>query len=188
MNKGWTTTKLIAIGGLAALNTVCGLMASTITLATGIMMASGVLTSFIGPILLVLTTLLVDKRGSSFIFLAIAGFLEIPLALSGPPGFLPKALIFVCWGILAEIIYASFKKYSQKVAVMVLGGVEDVFLTLAVITVGTWLGIPGVETIKKFISPPVLVALFLVGCLSGYLGYLIYQKIKDTTVARRIQL
>ena len=188
MKKGWTTTKLIAIGGLAALNVTIQLIASILTLTSDVMMASGVITSFVGPVLVVLSLLLINRFGSGFIFLTITGILDIPLAIAGPPGFLPKALLYVCLGIIVELTYFYLKRYNKIAAVAVVGGIEDVFITLSVIAVARLFNVPGVESIAKFVSTPMIAALFLVGCLSGYLGYLSYQKIKDTAVVKRIQL
>jgi len=188
MKKGWTTTKLMAIGGLAALDFVVHIIASVITVTTGIIMASGAITAIVGPILLVVCLLLIDRFGAGFIYLTLVGILDLPLAISGPPGFLPKILIFMSMGLIADLLYAVFKKHSRLIMVSIIGGINDIYLTSAVIAVGLLLNIPGVEKVATLVPIPIyIIVLFVVGALSGYFGHLIYQKIKNTSVVKRIQ-
>jgi len=188
MPKNWTTTKLITIGGLAALDFIIHTIASVITVATGIIMASGAITAIVGPLLLAVCLLLIDRFGAGFIFLTIVGILDLPLAIAGPPGFLPKILIFMSMGLIADSLYAVFKKHSKLIMVSIIGGINDIYLTSAVIAVGLLLNISAVEKVATLVPLPIyIIALFTVGALSGYFGRLIYQKIKNTSVVRRIQ-
>lgn len=188
MLKNWKTTKLIAIGGLASLEFVVHILASVITATTGIMMASGAITAIVGPLLLSLCLLTVDRFGAGFVYLTLVGILDLPLAISGPPGFLPKIPIFMSMGFIADLLYKIFKNRSKLTAVSIVGGFNNVYLVLAVIAAGLLIGIPGIEEVATLVPLPILiVALFVVGAISGYFGYLIYQKIKNTSVVRRIQ-
>lgn len=188
MKKGWTTTKLMASGSLAVLDVILELMASVITLVTGIAMASGVLTIFIRPLLVVNCLLLVDGFGAAFIFMIINSILTLPLALSGPPGFLPKIPILVGLGLIQDLLYLILKRYNRQIAALVIGGVDAVYSAFAVILVGRLLNVPGIDKVATFLPLPLFIAvLFSMGAIGGYLGYLVYQKIKGTAVVRRIQ-
>lgn len=188
MLKNWTTRKLMAIGGLAALDFIVHVMASVLTITSGIVMASGTITAIVGPLLLSLCLLTVDRFGAGFVFLTLVGILDLPLAIAGPPGFLPKILIFMSMGLIADLLYAVFKKRSKLLAVSIVGGLDDIYLTFTVIVVGLSLGIPGVEKTVSLVPLPIFtIMLFTVGIVSGYAGYLIYQKIENTSVVKRIQ-
>jgi hypothetical protein len=181
MKNKWSTTKLIAVGSLAALNVSIQIIASLITLT------SGIITCFSGPILVGLSLLLINKTGSAFIFLVMTGILDVPLSIAGPPGFLPKVLVYISLGLIIELVYFCLKKNSKKLAVILVGGIENVFITLSVIALANIFHVPGTNTISKFMSLPMTIALFIVGSLSGYFAYLIYQKIKNTAIVKRIQ-
>lgn len=188
MLKNWKTTELMAIGGLAALDFVVHILASVITVTTGIMMASGAITAIVGPLLLAICLLLINRFGAGFIYLTLVGILDLPLAISGPPGFLPKIPIFMSMGLLADLLYLVFKKRSKSIAVSIIGGFDNVYLAFAVIVVGLLVGLPGIEKVATIVPLPIFtVALCAVGAISGYSGHLIYQKIKNTAVVKRIQ-
>jgi len=58
----------------------------------------------------------------------------------------------------------------------------------SIVLLGRLFGMPGVDQASKLLLSPVLVFTGLaVGSLGSYIGYLIYQKIKNTSTIRRIQ-
>jgi len=61
------------------------------------------------------------------------------------------------------------------------------YLGVAIIEVGRLFDIPGIQQTTKLFYPFLLIPAVLIGATGGYLGYLIYQKIKGTSVVRRIQ-
>jgi len=188
MKKGWTTTKLMAAGSLGVLSVILQLAASGITATTGVAMASGVITSFTVPMLLVLCLQVVDRPGAGLVFMTVTGILNLPLAIAGPPGFLSKVFVQMGMGLIADLIFAAFKKHSTLIPSLIIGGVDVVYITFTVIAVGQLLNVPGIGEITTFVPLPIfIVVTFLMGAIGGYLGWLIYRKIKNTAVVKRIQ-
>lgn len=189
MKNGWTTTKLIAIGSLTVLEVILELIASTITVSTGVMFASGVLTAIIRPLFVVNALLIVDYFGTALIFMTISGVLTLSTVLSGPPGFLPKIPIMMGLGLIQDFIFKIFKGRNKQVAALIIGGVDNVYSAFVLIWVGRLLKIPGIDKAMTLVPLPIfIVMLLLMGGVGGYLGYLVYGRIKDTAVVRRIQL
>lgn len=188
MKKPWNTTKLIAVGSLTVLEVLLELAASTITMATGIMFASGVLTGIVRPLFIVNSLLIIDKFGVAFIFMTLSGFLTLPTALSGPPGFLPKLPILMSLGLIQDLIYAGLNRKNRLTAALTAGVVDNIYSAFVLIGVGRLLNVPGIDKALTILPLPMFVVVVsLMGVVGGYLGYLVYQKIKDTTVAKRIQ-
>jgi len=188
MKKSWTSTKLIAVASLAVLNVIIALLSSAINMATGVTMAGGVLTSFTGPLLLIVCLLVVNRFGSASLFLLVTSVLALPLNYAGPPGFLPKVLVYLVAGLMLDLLYISLRRYSRFFTCLLIGGVEDVYVAFAVFGVGRLFGVPGIDRIATFVPLPVfIIVVFLMGAIGGYLGWLIYHKIKNTAVVKRIQ-
>jgi hypothetical protein len=187
MKKGWTTTKLTAIGGLAVLATVLGLFGAGIAAITGIPGTSGFITVFTTPAMVILCCFIIDRFGAVTIMEFIHAILEIPLPLTGAPGFLFKVPILVIGGIIVDLLYLILKK-SKKISALVIGEVYIIYGGLAVIIVGRLVDMPGVEKATKFLSGSSMIVLaFIGGTFGGYLGYFLYGKIKDTAAVKRIQ-
>ncbi|MBT3463427.1 hypothetical protein HOD20_08720 [archaeon] len=62
-----------------------------------------------------------------------------------------------------------------------------IYIGFCLAEIGRLMKLPGFEhVINAFYSPLMLVA-FVMGSAGGYLGYKIFNKIKDTSIVKRIQ-
>lgn len=182
----WTMTKLIATGGLAVVFLVLSLAGGAIVAITGVPGAGGIINIFVWGMMLAFCCLLLRKFGAATIMGFIYSICVIPLPLLGTPGFLPKIIIGILAGLIADCLYAPLKK-REKVAVLVVGAIPSTLIGLAILGLGILFSIPGVEKFARFLSPVVAFISLLIGALGGYVGYLIFKKLQDTAVVRRIQ-
>jgi len=187
MKKGWTTTKLASIGGLAVLDVVLRLMGAGIQAVTGFVGAGGIINSFLTPIMAMICLFVIDQFGAATVMFTVLGILELPFPLTGTPGFFPKVFVLTIAGIIADTMY-FFLKRDKKVSSLIIGSVLTLYLAFAIVGVGRLFKLPGIGwTAKMFHSPFVLLLSVLIGALGGYFGYIIYGKIKNTSVVKRIQ-
>jgi hypothetical protein len=184
---GWNTTKLIAVGSFAVLIAVLEIGGGVIAAVTGIPGTSGVIDSFVEEILIVVALFTVNQFGTATITRTILGVLVLPLPVIGIPGFLPKVGIAAIVGIVADLLYFSLKR-RKKLASFIVGGASEVCYLFTMIGIGRQFRMPGIEKmVYLMFSPLGVVGAVLVGGFSGYFGYVFYNKIKDSTVVRRIQ-
>jgi len=187
MKKGWTTTKLASIGGLAVLDVALKLVGAGFQAATGLVGLGGITNGFLTPAMVMFCLLTINQFGAATIMLTLHGILVLPLPISGTPGFLGKVPIQFVGGLLADILYLFLRK-NKKRASLIIGGVLMLYLGFAIVQAGQFFKIPGIEwTAKMFYTPPVLALAVIVGAIGGYLGFYIYEKIKNTSVVKRIQ-
>lgn len=187
MKKGWTTTKLIAIGGLAVVAIIANFPGMILQSIFGIPLISGFSAVFVAEIMTVICLLTINRFGAASFYRLIIGILQLPLPIAGSPGFIGKIPISIGVGFLADILF-HFMKGNKKLAAIIIGGIDEVYWVFALILVGRLLGMPGIEkSAKIFLNPLMILGAFLGGSIGGYLGYIIYQKIKDTSVVERIK-
>ena len=187
MKKYWTTTKLIAIGGLAALDVSLALFGGIISSATGIPLAGGVVNNIIENSFVVFTLLLMDRFGTGIIFRFVVAALELPLPLLGAPGFGPKIIIGLVAGLLADIIYLASKR-NKIVTSFLIGGLIQIWIVYSVVIIGRLVKMPGVEkTALVIMSAPLLMGAVVLGGLGGVLGYFIFKKVKGSSAIERLQ-
>jgi hypothetical protein len=185
--KKWTTTKLITTGSLGVLYLILALLGAGIVAVTGIPLTGGVINVLITPIMTMICLLVVRQLGSATTMLTVYAVLAIPFPLAGTPGFLGKVPIFLLGGIIIDLLYL-FLKRNKKVGSLVIGGLGELYFGMAVIEVGQLFNVPGVDkSADLFYSPTGIGFASVLGAVGGYLGYLIYQKIKNTAVVKRIQ-
>lgn len=183
----WTTTRLMASGSFGVLRLILSLAGATLPAIFGIPVASGFINFIIVGSIISLSCLVIGNFGTATIGTLIFSILALPLPLLGPSGFVLKILVGLTTGLLADIIFALFKKNKKLASILTgffvneLGGIELVWLlTLA--------KIPGTEILRKIVwSPLGFGAAIIGGGFSGYLGWLIYQKIKNTPIVLKIQ-
>lgn len=184
----WTTTKLITIGSLAATRLVFSLLGAVVVAITGMPGSGGVITVFVAGTILVFACLLVKKFGTATILTLIYSVLVIPLPLGGTPGFLPKILIITIAGFAVDCIFLLFRK-NKKIAALMAGGIISLIEGFAMILLGKIFFLPGIEKFAKlFLSPITISATFVAGAFAGFIGYLIYKKMENTALIKRIQL
>lgn len=186
MTKKWNTTKLMAAGSIAVIMTLFQLFGSAIQTITGFIGMGGIVNAIVTPVFLILCLLLLNQFGSGTLMLFIQSILILALPLTGTPGFFPKIFILTFGGFLADISYHLLKKYKLIFSI-VTGGFIMLFIGFSMAEIGRLFQLPGIEeVINAFYSLLVFVAIFM-GCIGGYLGYKIFQKIKSTSIVRRIQ-
>lgn len=187
MKKSWTTTRLITAGSLGVLATVLALAGAGIAAVTGVPGTSGFFTVLTTPIVVVICSLILNQFGAVTMMEFIHGVLEVPLPLTGAPGFLFKVPILIFSGLFVDILYLILKR-NQRFAVSIIGGFYIVFGGVAVVLIGRLVNMPGVQEAEKFlINPAMLMLAFFGGAIGGNLGYIVFQKIKNTSVVKRIQ-
>ena len=188
MRRKWNLTHFIAVGSLAALDVIVGLGASVITAATGITMASGVITSLTEPLLLMVCLFAIDRLGAATLFMTIVAFLTLPLAYAGPPGFLPKIPIIILLGLICDSLYLILKKLGRVVPSITIGGFLCLWYVFAVAYAARLLEVPGVDNFLNIMPIPILVTLvFLVGSTGGMLGLLVYRRLENSAVMVRLR-
>jgi len=188
MKKGWTTTKLIAVASLGVLSMILKLTGAGLAAALGnLPMVSGITNVFFSEIMVIICLLVVDTFGAATTMRLIIGVLSLPLPLLGTPGFLPKIPIAIVAGLIADGLYQLLKR-NKVVAALVIGGIAEVYYGFAILGLGHLFGMPGIEqTGELFLRAPAIAGTFVMGAIGGYTGWLIYCKIKNTAVVKRIQ-
>jgi hypothetical protein len=189
MKKGWTTTKLVAVGSIAVVRFLVRILIYvSILLATGSVFA-GVLALIIAPFFIIFAALIVNQFGAATIFSLISFFVDLPT-----PSIFPKIVNFflaLVAGLTLDALFLLLR--PRKKSFSFWGGFIFNFahLPFCIILYFT-VGLPGTENIPRFIIEPnwIVSITFLVSILGGIfglLGYFVYEKIKSTAVVKRIQ-
>ena len=182
----WSTTKLTAIGSLGAATAVLSLAGAAINAISGVSGFGAIINIFVYCMMFALCCLIFDKFGSATIMGLVFGIIAIPIPVIGPPGFLPKILITVVYGFAADIVYTLLKR-NKKIASIGVGLAVWVH-PLLFIPIGMYFSITSIHKLADIIfSPPAILFGSAYMSFSGYVGYLIYNKLKNTAVVKRIQ-
>ncbi len=182
-----TTVQLTAVGALAMLRIILSLPGFAFAAITGVPYAQGFVNAPVIGIMYPLVPLLIRRVGAVTLWALIMNILAIPLPLIGPPGFLPKVIVGVAYGLVAEAAYIIFRR-NLKVAAIAIGAVS--FGTSPPLEFYMWsvLGVPGLANAVKWALSPAWIAIgLLAGGFFGWLAYVIYKKVENTAVVRRIQ-
>lgn len=190
MNK-WNTTKLMAAGSLGALafimNVATGML---VVLVTGVPGSGGLVMALIFPIIIVLTCFIIPIFPSMFITGMVFSVLSLAVPILGPPGFLPKILVVALAALSADAVASSFRKFFREkekltsITVTITSGIV-LMLLLAVVFK---LFLPS-DISSLFLSrlPMFLGGSVIIAPVGAYIGYLIYKKLENTSVVKRIQ-
>lgn len=183
----WNTTKLIAVGGLGAVTVVLSLFGAAINAISGIPALGGILNIFVCSMMIALCCLTIDKFGSATLMGLIFSICAIPVPVFGPPGFLPKVLIGIAFGSSADMIYMLLKR-NKKIAAIAIGIISSYVTLFLIAWLGSLFSIPGIHELKEtLLTIPVILGGGIYAAFSGYVGYLVYNKLKDTAVVKRIR-
>jgi len=187
----WNTTKLIAVGGLGAVTVVLSLFGAAINVISGISGLGAIVNIFVFCVMLVFCCLIIDKFGSATLMGLIFSICAIPVPVLGPSGFLPKVLMGIAFGFAADMIYMLLKR-NKKIATIGIGIISSYVIGFLLVWLGSLFSIPGIHELKEtFLTFPVILPVILVitiySAFSGYVGYLIYKKLENTAIVRRIQ-
>lgn len=183
----WNMTKLIVTGGLAMVYLVLALSGSALQAIMVFPGAAGIIMVFISAMMFAFCCLLIRQFGCATLMGLIYSIAALPLPTMGTPGFLPKILIGVVAGVAADSMYYLLRK-NPKVASIGIGAITQIIIPFMIIGLGWLLSMPGIEKfIKLFFSPMIIPVTIFVGGLSGYVGYLLFSKLKYTSAVKRIQ-
>lgn len=182
----WNTTKLIAASSLGVVYLILALPGGAIVAITGIPGAGGITNIFFGAITVTFCCLLIRKFGAATVMLSVFSICAIPLPLLGIPGFLPKVLIGISTGLIADSVYTLLRR-REKIAAIAIGVVTMSITGLEILGLGLLFNLPGVENLAKFLTVPVIVSTVIVGALGSCIGYIIFNKLRNTAVVKRIQ-
>jgi len=181
MRKGWTTTKLIATGALGVLWAVFSFPLLSIGLITHLF--SGSISGFMLP----LTVLVVRQFGAATIAAFVFSLLTTPLSTLGPVFLLPRLILDTSAGLLVDLLYLYFRR-NDKIAALLIGFFTTAVWPFIMAIILIQMGLESVERSLRFIFTSPLILTFLFGGLvEGFIAYLIYQRIKNTAVVKRIQ-
>lgn len=185
--KRWTIQKLVAAGALGVITTLVSLPGSFISVTLGVPGAGAVSNAFILPLSFIFALLLINKFGSATIVGAVYGFLILPMPIGGLPGFLPKTILWITVGLVSDIIWALLK-VKERVKVLITCGVGTIVGLLLFTSTLVIFNIPGGEVFIDLIKKPFILPILAIwGMVGGYFGRIIYNKIKKTSIVKRIQ-
>ena len=183
----WNTTKLVALASLVVLAFIVSLVGNFLVVITGIPGAGGFISPFFVMIVVIFALLVIRKFWTATIATIIYSILALPTPIFGPPGFLPKILIIVALGIWIDMVYFLFKKNDRLASVMT-GILSALVVSLLLMSIGLLFNMPGIDKfINILLTPFFIVLTAMMGAAGGYIGYLTYKKLKNTSVIRRIQ-
>jgi len=186
MIKGWTTTKLMAVGGLAVLQIILALSGAVLNAVTGTAIG-GIINGFVIGISFILCCLIINKFWAATIMGGITGILALSLPVYLLPGFLPKVFLPIGTGLAADVVY-SLTKSNKRISPIITGGIISLVNLLVGIGLAVIFVMPGlIQYLELTWSLPALVGALVQGLLSGWFAWLIYLKIKGTAVVKRIQ-
>lgn len=187
MKKGWTTTKLIAIGSIGVLGYLAFIpfiILSQITHMPGLLVMTS---AFIIPAVLIPALFIIDKFGAAAIGTTILAILDLPTTLLGPPGFLPKVLLGLTVGIFMDILYLIFKRRGRLAAFSIAIGaisISEISYTLMLRV----FSLPGWEKLLRLLFSSLGLGFVLThGTIGAFIGLAILRRIRNTAIVKRIQ-
>ena len=150
---------------------------------------AGISSLAIGAFFSALVVLLLEQFGAATLYQAMYQIIALPL-----PVIFPKILNLVSAPVLGagtDTLSRLLKKRRRLFSV-VGGAFNSLFWSVNGIVLYFTIGLPGTEHVPKALLTPLglgimVVVLSLLGGISGYLAFVIYSRIKNTTVVRRIQ-
>jgi len=183
MLKGFKTKELIFLTLMGVLMFLIDFsISSGIDAASGISGIGYIVSGFIFVGLGVFAALVVRRFFSITILGLIYGVLAIPTPIFGPPGFY-KIIIGLSVGIIADLIVFLFR-YKKL-------GYYLSFTIGNLLTLPIWIfvlisfGLPGVDAVIKIIWL-VIGVYFIQGLFGAWIGFKLYNKIKNKKIIKQI--
>lgn len=185
--KRWNITQLMAAGSVGALMAAFFIIGASISAVIGILGAGGIISAIFSGILFAFCCLAIRRFGSATLTGFVFSICALPFPILGPSGFLPKILIGTSAGLAVDLIYFLFKK-REKIAATIIGAGSAVLITFEFIGLTLLFSIPGAKkTAGLFFSTHAIFIFLLMGGIGGYIGYIVFNKLRNTAVIRRIQ-
>lgn len=195
MDKGkssiFTPVRLGAIGALGVLLLLINLGTGTlVVLVTGIMAAGAFLMTFFGPMMYVISRLIIGRFGTGTLAGLVYSLIALGFPIMGPPGFVPKLLTGIGYGLITDAVFAIWQR-KEKIASMIAGILSDL-LGMGILLVTFRVFLPPAISEKTFALflgklPMVIVLLVILGGAGGFVGWLIYNEIRNRAIVRRLQ-
>lgn len=183
----FTTIKLITSGALGVLMTLISVPGSLLAVAVGVPGAGAILNGFVLPFFVIFSLLLINTFGASTIVGGIYGLLLLPTPITGPPGMIAKVFLWLVAGFIGDVIWSFFKERNKRTVV-----ITSALLSLATLFLFVWVvvsaKIPGGDIFAGFAKNPLfLIGIAVWGVIGGYSGWVVYQRLKNTTLTKRVQ-
>lgn len=195
MDKGkssiFAPARLGAIGALGVLLLLINLGTGTlIVLVTGVMAAGAFLMTFLGPMMYVVSRLIIGRFGAGTLVGLVYSVIALGFPIMGPPGFIPKLFTGIGYGLITDAVFALCQR-REKIA-SVTAGILDNLLGMGILLVTFKLFLPPAMSEKTFKMmlgklPMFIAVLIILGGVGGFVGWLIYSGIRNRAVIRRLQ-
>lgn len=184
MLEKFTTKQFVFLALITALMFVVDMtLGSWIIAITGIPGTSALINTLLNLFILTISLLVLRKFGTATIIYGLYGLIALPTALAGGgPGFWPKVPLSIISGLLFEIpvILTGFKKRGFAVGLILLA-----LGYLLYVPVYYLMGVPELQQIKKILIPGII-AVIVLGAIGIWLGFLVYNKIKNKSLVKQI--
>jgi hypothetical protein len=176
----FTTQDLVLMALLAGF----GFIISFLAQATKALPGGGelLLTAFFFPLLIVVGVFLIRKIGTVIIIGLVFTTLTLPTPLLTLPGFSKYPLILIP-AIIGEVVLILLSKY-EKIASVASGIAVNIAVNIVFLYLFILLGLPNVGAVKATFAFFIIYSI-LAGGIGGFIGYKIYQRIKDKPFIKR---
>jgi len=183
----WNITKLITASSLSVVYLILALSGGAITAITGVPGAGGITNIFVSGLMFAICCLIIRKFWAATVMGIIFGILVLPLTLLGTLGFVPKIAIAGIAGIVADSLFFALRR-MEKLAAIIISLVCSLLTGFLIFGFTLLFGIPGASKMGEMWLNPIGITISIVlAALPGYVAYLIYKKLENTTTLRRIQ-
>jgi len=184
----WSVTQLITAGSFGVLRFLLWLPFIAL-FSTSLNPLPTVFSLFYTSILCAISFLIIRRFGTITIQTLVEYVLELPL-----PSMTFKLLAFISAVVRSLIVDFAFYslKEREKLSSLLCGGLNSIILSFFYYLIYLVMGIPGADKVPSIIFSPIgliitFTIVFGIGAIGGYVGYLIYQRLKNTSVIKRIQ-
>lgn len=190
MKTSWTLTKLIATGSLGVLCLISFLPYIVAKLVFDVTGLPALLGSFLLDMILIPGLFIIDTFGAATLGITIFAILSLPLPLLGPPGFFPKILLGIIYGLPIDLLFLMLRK-KERLAAFVIGIGVTLSQGLGLLLIFKFIPLPGGQAVIQFASSSIgivtiLTVMFFQGVFGTLLGLSIYNRIRNTAVVQRI--
>lgn len=190
MTKSWPTTKLVSVGAIAVLSFIVHIaFYYSILVASGSALA-GILGLVIGPFFLTLAVLIADQFWAGVFYLLIEYIITLPAPNLLPP--LVNLIAVFTIGLPTDFSYKLLSEKHKLIFAFAAGSIYNINYGFGTILIFYTMGLPLTQNLPKFLTSlsamsAVAGVMVVVGGLCGLASYLVYKKISNTSVVRRIQ-
>jgi len=159
---------------------------AVIAIATGVPALGGVVMFFLLPAIVLIGALVVNRAGTCTLICFVYSMLILISPVLGPPGFLPKSIIGILFGLILDLVYTPLRQ--RPLAASVTAGVVFGYAGYGAIYAVFALFLPA-AAFQKFqdFAWLFLSVNWLEGLLGGLLAYNIYLRIQNRKIVLSIR-